>query len=728
MTLLEHLQALPVEWGLVAVDGRKRAYQDEWQRHPLTQEQAAAELRSGNARAIGVAAGPASGGLLFVDHDGISATEQLERLGLPVRDLPNTVAVTSGKDGRFQLIYRVPEQYWSAMRGRRVFKTGKLDADGKAENLDLRWAGHYSVVIGAHPETSGYRWLAGRSPADLPIAEAPIALIELLLRDPEPDPAPLLQTPLVVPASLADPLPFLEFIAKDSRELIESGGTPGAWNDDHLKLALDLVGTEAWIQRQGYRSDLTAREAFQQHIAAARPKAKDFDERKAWHRFDGALKRDPVPSTPEDKLIGRLAYHTRPKRPPAATPPKPSASAGPARARDTASGDAPAPVTNKPQKLDAAELLAFLRVNAERHSLRYNIFTQNIEFDGRPIEGLERFYLVLAEKYGYKVTKDLAVDCVTQIANENKYDPVAEYLTRVAETIKPCYIGGLASAYLRPEDGALAQPTLYDHMLRCTLIGAVKRAFEPGCKHDTACVLAGDQGARKSSFWAALGGPFFSDALRDIGSKDDLMVLHRSWIQEWAELDHITNRKHAGQVKAFLSQSSDVFRQPYGRTTESFPRRGIIVGSTNRSTGLLVDDTGNRRFWIVPITCTEANPIDTATLVAERDAIWSGAVHAYRAGELNYLPPELSVKVTQENEGYQLDNPWQQVIQDYLAAPANGGVPITSELLLTKAIQKPVERQTRADQMAVADILKSLGFRRSRITAGTQRTWVWLRD
>ena len=44
------------------------------------------------------------------------------------------------------------------------------------------------------------------------------------------------------------------------------------------------------------------------------------------------------------------------------------------------------------------------------------------------------------------------------------------------------------------------------------------------------------------------------------------------------ELDHITNKRHAGQVKAFLSQSTDMFRVPYGKATEAFPRRGIIVG------------------------------------------------------------------------------------------------------------------------------------------------------
>ena len=67
---------------------------------------------------------------------------------------------------------------------------------------------------------------------------------------------------------------------------------------------------------------------------------------------------------------------------------------------------------------------------------------------------------------------------------------------------------------------------------------------------------------------------------------------------EWAELDHITNKRHAGQVKAFLSQSTDMFRVP-GAKQRGISRRGIIVGSTNRDE-FLVDDTGNRRFWVWP--------------------------------------------------------------------------------------------------------------------------------
>jgi hypothetical protein len=721
--LLDQLQALPDDWALVAVGNNKRPYKDAWQDNPLTKAEAAAEIKAGRAKAIGVACGPLSGGLLFVDHDGISASEVLERIGAPLSTLPDTVKVTSGRDGRLQLIYRVPEEFWPSLAGRRVIKSGKQDSEGKAEQLELRWSGHQSVVIGAHPTTSGYRWIKGASPAEVAIAEAPFVLIEQLLVAPKAEPGPLFTQQQG--QQLGQAVPLLDFVTRDSRELVESGGNPGSWNDDQLRLALDLKGTEAWILAQGHRPDITARDAFADHIQAARGKAKDFDERKAWHRFDGAESRNPGPGTPEDRLLSRLSYHTRAKDRPAE---------GRERERERpetmqAAAAVPelqrVPLFDKPTKLEAGELLAILRHQARDGVIRYNRFSQQIEMRGEVLEGAERYYLKLAEQ-GYKVAKDLALDCLIQVAHENPYDPVRLYLEHVAATVPPIYIDGLATAYLRPEDACKGMaPTLYDHMLKCTLIGAVRRVFEPGCKHDSACVLMGDQGARKSSFWSALGKGFFSDALRDISSKDDLMVLHRSWIMEWAELDHIMGRKHAGQVKAFLSQGTDLFRVPYGKATEAFPRRGIIVGSTNRSTGFLVDETGNRRFWVIPTTRTETDPIDTPNLLNEVDGIWSAAVHAYRNGARNFLPAELAQEVAAENEGYVVDNPWLPAVQAWLRERMLGET-ITTERILCEAVQKPIERQTRGDQMAIADILRALGYERVRQMAGGQRSWKWV--
>jgi hypothetical protein len=339
-------------------------------------------------------------------------------------------------------------------------------------------------------------------------------------------------------------------------------------------------------------------------------------------------------------------------------------------------------------------------------------------------KNIEHFYLELSEQ-GYKASKEIAMDCVVKVAHEHAYDPVRLYLEHVEAQTPPSYIDRLASTYLRPEDGTLPDPTLYDHMIKRTLIAAVRRVFLPGCKHDHACVLMGDQGARKSSFWSAIGGPFFSDALRSIKSKDDLMVLHRSWIMEWAEIDHIVGKQHAGEIKSFLSQSTDLFRVPYGKAAETFPRRGIIVGSTNRDSGFLVDDTGNRRFWVIPVTCTLQRPIDVPNLMIERDSIWAAAMAAYRAGETSILTTNQEQQVQNENSSYLVESPWLAPIDAWLRAPHNKSKVITTGLLLAEAIQKPIERQTRSDQMQVGNILRDLGFVRKRTTVDGCLKWIF---
>lgn len=694
--LLKELDILPDDWGFVAVGHGKRPYQPEWQKNPLTKDQLTVEINSGRAVAIGVIAGPQSGGLLFVDHDGISAGEILDKLGVPLRDLPKSWAVTSGRDGRLQIIYQVPEQFWSSISTKKI-KTGKHDEEGKQEQLELRWAGCQSVVAGVHPITGAYRWLKGRGPGDLPLAEAPLALIEQMLPQKQPDPLPLLPPPAPRDSDRTDEdwariwLDALSSSRADDYDYWIEVGQCLQSVGDHL-----LPDWDAWSRQSSkYEPGVCERH---------------------WRSFSPDGKRDI-------RHLCNLAKEDgwQPKQR-QLLPAKPANKPAKAEPEDPETWRS----IDKPEKLEAKQLLDMLRIPEKDGSpkFRYNLFTQQIEIRGSVAEGAERFYLQLAEE-GYKVSKEMALDCLVEVAHEHPYDPVRLYLDHVADQVPPTYIDRLASAYLRPTDADYKDPTLYDHMLKKTLIGAVRRIYEPGCKHDYACVLMGDQGARKSSFWAALGGPFFSDALRDISSKDDLMVLHRSWIMEWAELDHITSKKHAGQVKAFLSQCTDMFRVPYGKATEAFPRRSIIVGSTNRDSGFLVDETGNRRFWVIPVTCTISKPIDVPNLLMERDAIWSAAVAAYRAGEANELDVNHQIAVQTENSAYLIESPWLAPIQQWLKAPSNAGKPITSEALLNEAVLKPVERQTRSDQMQVASILRELGYRKKRqMIDGTQK-WVF---
>jgi len=393
---------------------------------------------------------------------------------------------------------------------------------------------------------------------------------------------------------------------------------------------------------------------------------------------------------------------------------------------------------DKMQKVDANELLAELESVPKEspNAFRYNVYTQQIQLgtgkDAKICEGkrsIERYYLELARQ-NKRVSKDVAFDVVVQVARQNEYNPVTDYLDHVSKNVAPAYIDRLATTYLRPEDAHLSEPTLYDEMLRKTLIAAVARAYDEGCKFDNACVIIGDQGARKSTFWSVLGGEFFSDALRDINGKDSLQVLANSWIMEWAELEAITNKKMAGDIKSFLSQSTDVYRVPYGKVAEKFKRRGIIVGTSNKTDGFLVDETGNRRFWCIKTSRSILDPIDCEGLLEERDAIWSAACALYDhgKGENLLLSKENQIIVNEENKEYIIDNPWKTVIQEFIQRPQNHNRELTTEAVLTEAIEKPVERQNRYDQMQCANILKELGYEKRRRGGRAGRKWVYIRD
>ncbi len=374
------------------------------------------------------------------------------------------------------------------------------------------------------------------------------------------------------------------------------------------------------------------------------------------------------------------------------------------------------------QKYDVHQLCDWIEITYENR-IRYNVLLQQIEVDGEPLRNVDRFYIELAYKQ-VKASRETSVDALAHVADQHPYDPVREYLEQVEREVPPYPIDALATTYLRYND----QPgSLYDRMLEVTLIGAVKRAFEPGCTHQTACVLLGPQGCRKTSFWETLGGEWFDSSLGDLSSKDDLLVLHRSWIQEWGEIDCITGRKHAGQIKAFVSRPIDTYRKPYSRAPESAPRRGIIVGSTNRKEYLL-DETGNRRFLTIPVDLPEGQKIDIDSLRMDRDAIWAGAVAAYRAGANNFLTPEEEALAAIDATEYRLDSPWEPVIVNWLDSPDGKSYvyhsKLTTSYLLTNVIQKPIERQTRADQMAVADVMRKLGWEQKRTSK--LRYWVEL--
>ena len=182
--LLAELQAIDSDWRLIPCDGMKRPVnpatgepQVHWIRTTYDADGIAELADSSFVKAVGLVLGEASG-VMAVDFDGTGAVAHFRQVyGRPWTDLPPTPAWSSGLPNRRQLAFRVPPDAWPHLRGRRVWRN-----DAGRTMLELRGSGHQSVICGAHPDTEGYRWIEGRSPAEQQVADAPDWLLEPLLK------------------------------------------------------------------------------------------------------------------------------------------------------------------------------------------------------------------------------------------------------------------------------------------------------------------------------------------------------------------------------------------------------------------------------------------------------------------------------------------------------------------------------------------------------------------
>lgn len=113
---LQQLVKLPQEWRFTPVNGTKAPSLKGWERKPITKQYIIIGIlaqRSRKCHAIGLLLGKLSGGLLAVDHDGDSCDPLIENLaGVSVQEaFSKTVGFTSGKVGRYQLLYQVPDLF-----------------------------------------------------------------------------------------------------------------------------------------------------------------------------------------------------------------------------------------------------------------------------------------------------------------------------------------------------------------------------------------------------------------------------------------------------------------------------------------------------------------------------------------------------------------------------------------------------------------------------------------
>lgn len=192
----------------------------------------------------------------------------------------------------------------------------------------------------------------------------------------------------------------------------------------------------------------------------------------------------------------------------------------------------------------------------------------------------------------------------------------------------------LCSDYMNVDIGDDEKSKLYyQEISKKFLLGAVVRTFLPGEDVQNMLIIQGHQGAQKSRFvkdicpWKDLYAP---NMPKDLENKDAMINIKGKMIIEMPELSSFRKSDIETQ-KAFISRSSDTFRNIYGKIGEDSTRTCIFVGTTN-DMEFLDDPTGSRRNWIVKIR-EEVKGIDITAVVRDKDQLWAEAVHLFKEGK-----------------------------------------------------------------------------------------------
>lgn len=290
-----------------------------------------------------------------------------------------------------------------------------------------------------------------------------------------------------------------------------------------------------------------------------------------------------------------------------------------------------------------------IRYNTMSHA--YEITTKSTVINGEyKFELLATMLEDTSIKLSYKrAIKSVIYSCLDYIANEDRYHPVVDLLNA------------------EPWDGNDRMPELYQimgltnefHMTlvrKWTLqtIAVLFNTEEKPISTQGILVLQGGQGIGKTEFFRhlAIKDKFFKGgAVLDMRNKDNIISATSVWICELGEIDSTTSKKQS-ELKAFITEQYDRYREPYARKEVRRLRKTSFCGTVN-PTAYLTDETGNRRYWTVPVT-----NMDTAKIFEYSPEwytqFWRQIYCEYQQNPMGYLLTKVEQDtVNRSNEKYE---------------------------------------------------------------------------
>lgn len=200
------------------------------------------------------------------------------------------------------------------------------------------------------------------------------------------------------------------------------------------------------------------------------------------------------------------------------------------------------------------------------------------------------------------ISKQQITDLIVYEADINSYNPVKEYLTAVEWD----RISRFPDVY---DILGLTDP-MEQEMVRKWFLQTAAMPFntmEKPFQAEGVLILQGAEGIGKSRFFQQMIPVplWFSSLDKELTTKNkDIMIqLLSVWVGEIGEIDR-TFKANKSDIKNFITNRDDRIRKPYRPEPVTKARTTSFCGTTNKAI-FLNDDSGSRRWWVVPIRKTK---------------------------------------------------------------------------------------------------------------------------
>lgn len=296
----------------------------------------------------------------------------------------------------------------------------------------------------------------------------------------------------------------------------------------------------------------------------------------------------------------------------------------------------------------------------------------------------------LASQYGMATTH--IPEYLSAIADKNTFNCVEDWIVSL------------------PWDGIDRLPEFYDTLttregypvelkvalLHRWMLSAVAAAVQPaGFKSRGVLTLQGDQSIGKTSWIRALipDGILREKVMKldhhlDASNKDTVITAISHWIVEIGELDS-SFKKDVARLKGFLSSDVDKVRKPYARANTETGRRTVFAATVNEE-NFLVDQTGNTRFWTLPVV--EVNYQHGLKM----QQIFAQLLEEYKAGEKWWLTAEEEQLLEVCNKDHQSVSVVEEIILEQLDMTSKQNYLITAkQLLACGGLKTPTNAQCK---------------------------------